>query len=192
MIFLSQAAQAATTSANDFWWAQPGATLLGGALVFAAAWVAYAAQANTREQERTHHKERLAEERKARAELVGAQREEWEARIVHERTEARRTETLHLYGNMLALVNSASTWASGGFSEFHKSAIPDDARADLVPILAPREVVLRFSDFGEALRQQDANAVKQSVQPLRVSMRKHLRTFDAPPRLSDPTPPPNE
>lgn len=84
MIFLTQAPEAAQVVADPKWWAQPGATLLGGALVFAAAWVAFAAQALTRKQEKTHHAERLTEEEKARTELVEAQREEWQARIAQE------------------------------------------------------------------------------------------------------------
>lgn len=184
MILLSQATQAVTSSTNDFWWAQPGATLLGGALVFAAAWVAYSAQAKTREQERTHHRERITEEEKARVELVEAQREEWEARIIHERQEARRTEVLRLYADVLEMAAYSKGWADHGFSDaYQQNNFPEELGLQLATVLAPSEVSLAIDRFADALENRDAQVTHEKVDDLREAIRQHLTTFDGPPRL---------
>lgn len=183
MILLSQAAEAAQVLADSKWWAQPGATLIGGALVFAAAWVAYCAQAKTRVQERKHHRERLAEEKKARGELVEAQREEWEARIIHERKEARRTELLKLYGSMLEMGGFVRGWATLGFSTEFKVPFPDDPVLFLASAVAPRDVARAFFTVTDAMRERDEDKALDAVNKLTVAIRKHLATFDASPRL---------
>ncbi|MFN3762669.1 MAG: hypothetical protein ACK4WK_05630 [Anaerolineae bacterium] len=182
MILVSLAAEAAQVAADPKWWAQPGATLFGGTLVFLAAWVAFGAQAMTRAQERTHHQERLGEERKARAELVEAQREEWEARIVHERQEARRTELLRLYGDLLAVTARSKSWADHGFSDETHRNLPGDIKIELTPVLAPPEVSTCVDAFADALLSRDASAVHETVEDLRLAIREHLATFDNPPR----------
>lgn len=181
MILLSQPAQAATTP-NDFWWAQPGATLLGGALVFAAAWVAYAAQANTRKQERTHHLDRLEEEGKARAELVEAQREEWEARIVHERMEARRTEAIQTYKSILEFAAFCKNFADGGFLEVADEEMPRIADFTLIPVLCPPGIAAGLDALKVSAERFDAQGVESAYEGLRQTVRDHLKTFDVSPR----------
>ncbi|GAA1052391.1 hypothetical protein [Dietzia natronolimnaea] len=202
MTLLSQAAQATTNSPNDFWWAQPGATLLGGALVFAAAWVAYAAQANTRKQERSHHQDRLTEERnaraqerthhldrldeerKARAELVKAQREEWEARIIHERMEARRTEAIRNYSNILELAAFCKHWATENFDPEIADEMPDMGTIQLTPILCPPQIDKSLGELGASVERRDADGINEAYDILRETIRTHLKTFDSSPRRS--------
>lgn len=182
VILLSQAAQAVAPSANDFWWAQPLATVGGGLLVFCAAWVAYFAQAKSRDQEKEHHKERLAEEQKARMELVEAQREEWEARIIHERQEARRTEALNMYSSMLEFAVFCSLWADEGFSVEMAEQVPSNAKLPLTPVLCPREIDASLNALSLAIDEQNAEQVHASVKRLGAAIREHLKTFETSPR----------